>query len=676
MKISTKQLINRIILALAVAAVIIWFYPHASNSEFIYEQGRPWNHARLIAPFDIPVHPDSATIEAQRDSLNADFLPIYTIDANKVEQIISKFPDSIGVNNKQFIAEILRQVYSNGVVDEETMRRIIAGELPEIRILNNKMLSEQSTENMTSPSNIFRNVDKLITNQFVRSYFVSSDLQELLQPNVIRNIAEEQRLYDNEMQAITASRGVILQGQTIIDNGDIVTPQHFTNLQTYENMLLAKGEDDSRSSILMIIGQSVFVLILLSLLIAYLAVLSPTIYESPKSLIYVLSLVLLFFLLAAMMNKFVPGGIYIVPMAMLPVMILAFFDGRTAMFASMVTIMLCAPIADYPLQFIFLEFSATAVAIYTLGELRRRSQLMRMASAVAVSYVLGYVALELLSQGNLDAISLRAMIFLVVSALFTSMSYLLMFAVERLFGFVSVVTLVELSDINQPLLRKLSDVCPGTFQHCMSVSNLVSDAARALGANEELVRAGALYHDIGKLTNPAFFTENQHGVNPHDALDPQQSAGIIIGHVTEGLRLADKAGLPRNIKDFISQHHGAGRAKYFYYAYCKQHPEIENPDATPFTYPGPNPTTREASLLMMADSIEAASRSLPDYTQESISGLVNKIIDGQIAEGLHNNSTLQLRDVAIIKNAFIKRLATMYHTRIAYPSGVTGVHAK
>lgn len=257
-------------------------------------------------------------------------------------------------------------------------------------------------------------------------------------------------------------------------------------------------------------------------------------------------------------------------------------------------------------------------------------------------------------------------VFLAVNAAMTSMAYILMSAIERLFGFISVVTLVELADINNPILLRLSNECPGTFQHSIAVSNLASDAAQRIGANIQLVRAGALYHDIGKLNNPAFFTENQHGVNPHDALPPERSAQIVINHVADGLRMADKAGLPAVIRSFIREHHGAGKAKYFYITYCKQHPG-EEIDPAPFTYPGPNPQSRETSVLMMADSVEAASRSLKEHTREAITDLVNKIIDGQIADGLHNESTLSFRDVAMIKEAFIKRLMTIYHSRIAYP---------
>ena len=253
-----------------------------------------------------------------------------------------------------------------------------------------------------------------------------------------------------------------------------------------------------------------------------------------------------------------------------------------------------------------------------------------------------------------------------INAILISFSYVLMFLVERVFGYTSRVTLVELSDTNSPLLRELSEECPGTFNHSMAVSNLASAAAQAIGANVQMVRTGALYHDIGKIKNPAFFTENQHGINPHDSLDPIQSSRVVTGHVRDGLAMAEKAKLPEKIREFITEHHGAGKARYFYNTYCNLHPG-EEVDPAPFTYPGPNPQSKETSLLMMADAVEAASRSLKEHTPEAISGLVNKIIDGQIAEGLHNESPISFRDVQAVKESFIQRLRTMYHSRISYP---------
>lgn len=667
---TSKNLLKRIGVALVVAVVMVWFYPHPQSHQFIYEEGRPWNYAQLIAPFDIPIHPDSATLRAARDTLDARFVPIYRYDKAVADTVVRSLPPAPGTDYQRRLGAYLRKIYEGGVIETGTMTKIRDGELPRVRILDKNVLSEMSTSSLTSPRDIYLYLDTIIADQGLHRYFISANLHNLLRANIVFDPTENSRHYDNEYQTLTADRGVIIQGQAIINKGDIISGQDYTNLRTYEELLDARLTHESHSSLLMLLGQFCYVALLLGLLLSYLALISPEIFDRFKSVVFILALTGVFFLFAVALSAFIPGGVYIVPMAIIPILVLVFFDGRTGLFVATVTVLLIAPITSFALEFIYLQFCAAAAAVYSLRELSRRSQLLRTAGVVAVTYIVAYLALELLMNGTFDGFTWRMPAFLVTNALLTSMTYILMFAAERMFGFVSVVTLGELADSNQPLLRELSDKCPGTFQHSMSVSNLASDAARAMGANESLVRAGALYHDIGKMNNPAFFTENQHGVNPHDALPPEQSARIVISHVTDGLRRAEKAGLPAVIRDFITEHHGAGRAKYFYYAWCNAHPG-ETPDPTAFTYPGPNPRSRETSLLMMADAVEAASRSLPEYSRQSITALVDKIVDGQIAEGLHDGSTLEFRDIRIIKDAFVKRLMTMYHTRVAYPAAAT-----
>ncbi len=667
MKFSENKTVNRLLVALVAALVIVWAYPHKRSSQYIYHEGRPWNYNQLIAPFDIPIHPDSMTVQAIRDTLTAKFTPIYTINNLVVDSIISELPAGPHSTVSR-LASVLRGYYERGVVSPATYALITDGKLPKVRLLDRNIINDSGTELFTSPRDIYRKIDSIFTDPDMRRYMSQMKLSDLLRPNVVYSETESQRHFDNEFQILTADRGVILQGQAIINKGDIITAQDFTNLRTYEEMLDARINHESRNAVLTWLGQFVYIAILLTLLLGYFAILSPKIYDDFKATVFMLSLVTIFVLMGVVMNRFVPAGIYLVPIAIIPILVIVFFDSRTALFVSSITILLMAPATTFALEFLFLEFCATASAVYSMRELSQRSQLLRTAIIVAASYIVSYTSLELLMNGTFEGWIWRMPAFLGVNALLVSMAYILMSAVESAFGFVSIVTLIELSDTNQPLLRKLSDTCPGTFQHCMSVSNLAQDAARAMGADEQLVRAGALYHDIGKLSNPAFFTENQHGVNPHDALPLEQSAKIITGHVTDGLKLAEKAGLPAVVKAFISEHHGKGTAKYFYFKAKQSAPEGTDVDPEPYSYPGPNPRTRETSLLMMADSVEAASRSLKDYSRESITKLVDNIIDSQIAEGLHSNSTLEFRDIQVIKDAFIKRLMTIYHTRITYPT--------
>lgn len=664
----------RLAIALVAAVLIVYFYPHPESTHYNYEEGRPWNYAKLIAPFDIPIHPDSNTIRAARDSLTARFVPVYQLNQLLGDTVVRDLPKSPGNNYRDRVARQLRNIYATGVVDAATREQIEKGELPKVRILDKNVLSEMSTSGFISPRDIYARLDSTVTDPGLRQYISAARLAEILRPNIVYDEAESRRHFDYDYLTLTADRGVIQQGQTIIDKGAIVSPQDFTNLMTYEAMLKDSVTKDSKSDWLMLLGQFVYVVMLLVILCVYVYIYCRAIYTNLKAFLFIISVVTFFFLMAVALNTFIPSGIYIVPMTIVPILVLVFFDGRTALFVSTVTTMICAGITSFPLEFIFLQISAAAAAVYSLKQLRQRSELLRTACFVAAAYLLSYVALELLMNGTFEGFSIRMVIYLGVNSLLTSMAYVLMFVVERLFGFVSVVTLVELADVNTPLLRRLSDECPGTFQHSMAVSNLASEAAKRIGANEQLVRAGALYHDVGKLVNPAFFTENQHGVNPHDALTPQQSARIVINHVNDGLRLADKAGLPSVIKDFITEHHGKGMAKYFYITECKAHPD-EVVDPAPFTYPGPMPQTRETTVLMMADAVEAASRSLKEHTPEAIRGLVNKIIDGQIADGLYNESAIEFKDVPVIKDVFVKRLMTIYHSRVTYPDAA-GVRQK
>ena len=385
-----------------------------------------------------------------------------------------------------------------------------------------------------------------------------------------------------------------------------------------------------------------------------------------RSITFIVALVTGFSVAAFMLFHSFHNSVYFIPLAIVPILIVTFFDSRTAFYVAIIQTLICSLAVDDGLEFILLHLPVAAIAINSLQELSKRSQLIRSALLVFVGYCLIAVALCALSEGSVMTIDPKVFFYFAINAIFLSFAYVLIFVLERLFGFTSKVTLVELSDVNNPLLRELSEKCPGTFQHSMQLSNLVSEAAHEIGANTQLARAGALYHDIGKMENPAFFTENQHDVNPHELITPEQSAKIVIRHVADGLRIADKQKLPSVIKAFISEHHGKNVAKYFYTTACNRN-NGEPVAPTPYTYPGPNPRSKETSILMMADATEAASRSLKEHTPEAITDLVNRIIDGQIQQGLMKDSPLSFRDVESIKRVFISRLKTIYHTRVEYP---------
>jgi len=671
---SRRDLSLRVLLFLVVVAAIVYFLPRTGENHYTYEENRPWSYALLTAPFDIPVHLDSVSAARVKDSIDANFEPVFTRDLTLEKTIISDYTTRLNAARdlditpaqKNLIINQIREIYDNGIVDRDTYAKISDGQLPSVRFIHDNVAISMPTTNYRSAFRAYEHLDSVLRNQNVHEALSKTRLSEMLQPNILIDTMTTQRVLDEAYQKAMAPIGVIQQGERIIDKGDIVTTRLATVLKTYEELADERGSGTISKHYYPIAGQALYMVILFGALYAYLYIFRRDYFDNNRTVLFLMTLIGVFTLFAFTMDATFRSGLFIVPFTMVPILVLIFLDSRTAYFCHLIEVLICAILASFSLEFIFLQFIAGVVAIDSLKDLSRRSQLIRTAALIFVAYSLCYLAIEVMQSGSLSRMEGRVLGCFAINAILISFSYVLMFMVERIFGFTSRVTLVELSDINNPLLRELSEECPGTFNHSMAVSNLSSAAANRIGANVQLVRTGALYHDIGKIKNPAFYTENQHGVNPHDALDPIQSARIVTGHVREGIALAEKAKLPEVICQFIRQHHGRGKARYFYNTYCNAHPD-EVVDESVFSYPGPDPTSKETSIIMMADSVEAASRSMTDHSPESISALVNKIIDGQIAEGLHNDSPISFRDVQAIKEVFAQRLRTMYHSRISYP---------
>ena len=674
-KIFSKYNIIRALLFVGAITVIIWLLPKNDERSYHFEMGKPWTYSLLTAPNDMPIYLDSIKSRAVRDSIQRSFIPVYERDINTEKSAVAAYATRINStkdiglspHERNQLINSLRDLLENGIVDQSTYQDVKSGKLGEVRFIHDNTAIVIPTTNFMSPRAAYGRLDSLFNEPQFRTAIEMTAMSQFLIPNIILDTIATKRLYEEVLQKAMAPIGVIQQGERIIDKGDIVTPELYTLLQTYNRMTAGRSATQVDRHHYPILGQLLYVTIIITSLYLFLMFFRQRTFHDNRSLVFIMSLVTAFVIFSYGMAETFRSGIYMVPYTIVAILMVVFFDGRMAFFVYMTQIMLCTIISSFPLEFIFVQFIAGVTAITSLKELNRRSQLIRAALYVFIAYCVSFVAVEIMQTGTLDQISLRMFGYFGINAVLISFTYVLVFILEKLFGFVSSVTLVELSDVNNPVLRELSEECPGTFQHSMQVSNLASEAAHRIGANVQLVRTGALYHDIGKINNPAFFTENQHGVNPHDALSPIQSARIVINHITDGLKKADKYKLPEVIKDFISQHHGAGKAKYFYNTYSNAHPD-EDVDPAPFTYPGPNPQTKETSILMMADAVEAASRSLKEYTPEAITALVNRIIDSQIADGLHNDSPISFRDVKTIKEAFISRLRTMYHARVSYPA--------
>ncbi len=665
--VSKRRNVLRIILFVLSAAVIAYFYPNKNNREYKYTVGKPWSYSLLTAPFDIPIFLDSATVNAKKDSIDKAFVPIFRIDRTVEKRVSEKISSYYKVvfytGDLRKLESLMSDIYSRGIVDNDVYEAVRLNRLPNIRVLHDNVLQTVPTAGMVSVKVAYSYIDSAMHSSPVVS---NVDLAKLIVPNVVKDTLTSNKYLEDLYRNTMAPAGVVQQGERIVDRGEIITPQTAMLLTTYESMMKSRSKLVAHDAQYPVIGYGVIIVMLLLLLYMFFHLFRTRIFNDNRKLFFVVLLVTVFSIASFYLLSHFRSALYFLPIAIVPIMLVTFFDSRTAFFVSVVQVLICSLASGMQIEFVVMHTIASVIAIDTLQDLSKRSQLIRTAILIFFGYALTYTAMYVISEGNVNGITYKPYVYLAINSVFLSFAYILIFVCEKLFGFVSKVTLVELSDVNNKLLRELSEKCPGTFQHSMQLSNLVSEAAHEIGANTQLARAGALYHDIGKMENPAFFTENQHDINPHELISPEQSAKIVIRHVTDGLKIADKAKLPDVIKDFIAEHHGKSTAKYFYTTACNNNGG-EPVDPAPFTYPGPNPRSKETAILMMADATEAASRSLKEHTDESISALVNKIIDGQIAQGLMKDAPLSFRDVETIKKVFISRLRTIYHTRVSYP---------
>ena len=677
-KIFSKLNLLRFGLAMSSIAIILLVLPHADHKSFTYELNQPWKYPLLTAEFDIPIFRDSTSMKMMRDSIDRSFVPFVKrdIDVEKenLQRFTSMISDQASPEETKLLTKLLRDTYEEGVLDNSLIQYLKDNNSSSLRLVKG---SEDSREilaldasRMLSARRAFTYIDSAYDAEKTSampnlSQEITRAINLSVTPNIIIDSLTDTKYRDQEYLTVSAALGVIKTGQRIVDRGEIITPQIYTNLNTYQEMLETR-QSDRNDHTYFIIGQGLYIAIILITLYIFLSIYRPLFFSDIRKMTFLVTFITLFTLFAILLFENVVAGLMIVPFAAVPVIVLVFFDSRTAIFALITTVFLSALVATYPLQFLFMELVVGLVATFSIWQLDRRSQLLRTALLSFVTYVVTYLTMCLIMEGNWSQVSWRIMIMFVINAVILSFAYVLILVIEKVFGFTSAVTLVELSDINSPLLRRLAEEAPGTFQHSIQVSTIAAEAARAIGANTTLVRTGALYHDIGKLSSPIFFTENQHGVNPHTGLDPVTSAKKIVSHVTEGEAIANKHKLPPLVKSFIMQHHGKGMAKYFYTTAVNNNPDkvIDKKD---FSYPGPNPQTVETSILMMADAVEAASRSLTDYSPESIDKLVENIINGQIADGMFKESPISFHDVEVIKKVFKQRLATIYHTRVRYP---------
>lgn len=671
---SYKNLIYQSLIFIATVSVIVYFLPNEGKFNYQFDINKPWKYGLLQASFDFPIYKNDIQVQKEQDSILADYQPYFQIDKEAEKNVLSKLREDYnktlrhslpGTDYVRYIERTLKALYEDGIIAGNDLKRMEEDSIIAIRLVDKNVATSRFIDQLYTVKEAYEYLLNADTTHYKKKILQQCNLNDYITPNLVYDEEKSEAAQKDLLSNISWANGFVLNGQKIIDRGEIVDEQTYNILESLRKEW-EKRSDSVQEKRLTLAGQILYVGIFLFCFMAYLELFRADYYERKGTLTLLFALIVFFPVLSSIMVEQNLSSIYVVPFAMIPIIVRVFLDSRTAFMAHVTIILLCSITLRFPHEFILLQVVAGMVAIYSLRELSQRSQLLRTALVVFISYALLYFAFELIHEDDLTKLNTRMYIYFMINGILLLFAYPLLFLLEKIFGFTSDVTLVELSNINNSLLREMSEVAPGTFQHSLQMANLAAAAANKIGGKSQLVRTGALYHDIGKMVNPAFFTENQSGVNPHKSLSYEQSAQVIISHITDGLKLAEKHNLPKVIKDFISTHHGRGLTKYFYISYKNEHPD-EEVDQEKFRYPGPNPFTKEQAVLMMADSVEAASRSLPEYTEESISTLVDKIIDTQVSEGYFKECPITFKDIATVKALFKEKLKTMYHTRISYP---------
>ena len=671
---SYKNLIYKSLIFIATVSVIVYFLPNEGKFNYQFDINKPWKYGLLQASFDFPIYKNDIQVQKEQDSILADYQPYFQIDKEAEKNVLSKLREDYnktlrhslpGTDYVRYIERTLKALYEDGIIAGNDLKRMEEDSIIAIRLVDKNVATSRFIDQLYTVKEAYEYLLNADTTHYKKKILQQCNLNDYITPNLVYDEEKSEAAQKDLLSNISWANGFVLNGQKIIDRGEIVDEQTYNILESLRKEW-EKRSDSVQEKRLTLAGQILYVGIFLFCFMAYLELFRADYYERKGTLTLLFALIVFFPVLSSIMVEQNLSSIYVVPFAMIPIIVRVFLDSRTAFMAHVTIILLCSITLRFPHEFILLQVVAGMVAIYSLRELSQRSQLLRTALVVFISYALLYFAFELIHEDDLTKLNTRMYIYFMINGILLLFAYPLLFLLEKIFGFTSDVTLVELSNINNSLLREMSEVAPGTFQHSLQMANLAAAAANKIGGKSQLVRTGALYHDIGKMVNPAFFTENQSGVNPHKSLSYEQSAQVIISHITDGLKLAEKHNLPKVIKDFISTHHGRGLTKYFYISYKNEHPD-EEVDQEKFRYPGPNPFTKEQAVLMMADSVEAASRSLPEYTEESISPLVDKIIDTQVSEGYFKECPITFKDIATVKALFKEKLKTMYHTRISYP---------
>lgn len=666
-------LFQQIMTALLCIVAVIYFMPRDKVFNYHFSKDTPWAYSQLMASFNFPIYKSAEQMEAEQDSVRRNFAPYFAKDTTTYEIALKRLRDKyygsfnelIPLANYLRYKKRLQEIYDRGILSSGDLDRPYTANAINIKLITENISTTEPIDRFLKIPDAYRLLTQGDT--LPQDIVNSLRLDELLVPNIRYDSLHSEKSLKQELESLSESDGLVQKGQKIIARGDIVDEKLYQILESYR-LELDKRHDDNRKTTLMLIGQILFVVLCFGSLLAYIYIYATEVSRNLNMFLLVVLSATLFPIIVGIMMQLRFGNVFMLPFALVPLLLCLFTSRRTAFLTHTISIIMCSVMLTSPYEFVLLQIPVGVVAMICMKEFSARSQMLRCALYIFLFYALFYFAYEMIIENSVSKLNLAMYLYFVISAVLLLFAYPLMFIIEKLFGFVSNVTLIEISNINSELLRKLSQDAPGTFQHSMQVGNLAADAARSIGANSLEVRTGALFHDIGKTLNPIYFTENQSGgISPHSKLEPQESAKIIIKHVTDGIALAEKHHLPRTIRDFITTHHGLSKTGYFYITYKNAHPD-EEVDENLFTYPGPQPTTREQGILMLADCVEAASHSLKEYTAENIDELVERLVDSKVKDGELKMCPLTFRDIENIKRTFKNRLKAIYHTRITYPT--------
>ena len=670
-----QSLIYKYILYFVTIGCIVFFFPKGGKFKYEFQKGKPWQYENLYAPFDFSIKKTPNELAREKKAIEDRQVSYFTYNETVAQEVLAKYDESFPIiftadaftsNQRRRLErigkDILEDLFKNGLVSNSQEK--ITGEA--LYLVKNNEARRIVPSDLPSIGQVDSIVGEGLNGRGLTAYYplFQELFFDIVKPNVTYDRELSRKELEDELSKISTTRGTVDEGKLIIAKGEVVETENLTIL----NSLKAEFESElwtANNQYLILFGYTILVALVLMMLFLFLKKYRPAIYRNNVKVTFIFFNILLMVFLTTLVIKYNEAYVFVVPLCILPLILKTFFDARLGLFVHVLTVLILGFVVPNSFEYIFLQIIAGIVTILTVSELYKRANLFISVGQITLIYIVGYFAFHIIHEGNLDNIHWFTFGFFLLNGMITLFAQPLIYIYEKIFGMVSDVSLLELSDTNSRLLKELSNKAPGTFHHSLQVANLAEAAANAIGANAMLVRVGALYHDIGKMNNPTYFTENQvTNVNPHDDLDPKDSARIIIDHVIEGIEMAQKNNLPDRVIDFIRTHHGTTRVYYFYKKELETNPDVDEAD---FRYPGPIPFSKETAILMMADSVEAASKSLVNPSYPVIEEFVEKIVAGQMKANQFLNANITFKEIEVVKKVLKHKLTNIYHLRIEYP---------